>query len=73
MLEDLHWAEDALLDFLEFFALHVAHVPLMIVATARPELFERHPSFAAAVRINRIALEPLSQDETRGARGLGAG
>ena len=36
----------------------------MIVATARPELFERHPSFAAAVRINRIALEPLSQDET---------
>ena len=64
VLEDLHWADQALLDFLEFFALHVTHVPLMIVATARPELFERRPSFAAGVRINRIALEPLSQDET---------
>jgi class 3 adenylate cyclase/tetratricopeptide (TPR) repeat protein len=64
VLEDLHWADEALLDFLEFVAGHVAHVPLMIVATARPELFERRPSFAAAVRVNRIALEPLSQEET---------
>jgi class 3 adenylate cyclase/tetratricopeptide (TPR) repeat protein len=64
ILEDLHWADEALLDFLEFFALHVSRVPLMIVGTARPELFERHPSFAAAVRINRISLEPLSDDET---------
>ena len=36
----------------------------MVVATARPELFEKHPSFAAAVRINRISLGPLSDDET---------
>jgi class 3 adenylate cyclase/tetratricopeptide (TPR) repeat protein len=64
VLEDLQWADDPLLDFLEFFALHVTHVPLMVVATARPELFQRHPSFAAAVRINRIALEPLSDDQT---------
>jgi len=64
VLEDLHWADEALLDFLEFFALHVTHVPLMIVTTARSELFERHPSFGGTVRINRIALEPLSQDET---------
>ena len=64
ILEDLQWADEPLLDFLEFLALHVARVPLMLVATARPELFERHPSFAAAVRINRIAVEPLSDDET---------
>ena len=43
---------------------HVAHVPLMVVATARSELFERRPSFGGAVRINRMALEPLSQRET---------
>ena len=37
----------------------------MLVATARPELFERHPVVRVPpVRINRIALEPLSQDET---------
>jgi class 3 adenylate cyclase/tetratricopeptide (TPR) repeat protein len=64
ILEDLQWADQPLLDFLEFFALHVTHVPLMIVATARPELFEQHPSFAAAARVNRIALEPLSEEET---------
>ncbi len=60
----MHWAEDALLDFLEFLALHVTHVPLMVVATSRPELFERHPSFAAAARVNRVSLEALSRDET---------
>jgi len=65
VLEDLHWADEALLDFLEFLGLHVARVPLMVVATARPELFERHPSFAGAARVNRIALEPLSQDEAQ--------
>ncbi len=64
IIEDLHWADEALLDFLEFFALRVTHVPLVIVVTARPELFERHPSFAAVVHINRIALEPLSEGET---------
>ena len=64
VLEDLQSADDPLLDFLEFFALHVTHVPLLVVATARPDLFERHPSFAAAVRMNRIALEPLSKDQT---------
>jgi class 3 adenylate cyclase/tetratricopeptide (TPR) repeat protein len=64
ILEDLHWADEPLLDFLEFFALHVGRVPLTIVGTARPELFETHPSFATTVRINRIALDPLSNDET---------
>jgi class 3 adenylate cyclase len=65
VLEDLQWADSPLLDFVEFLALHVAHVPLLIVATTRPELFERHPSFAAAAaRINRIVLDPLSDGQT---------
>ena len=64
MIEDLHWADDALLAFVEYFASHVAEVALFLVATARPELFETHPSFAATGRINRVVLEPLSQKET---------
>ena len=64
VLEDLHWADEALLDFLEFFASHVAQVPLLLVATARPELFETHPSFAAVGRVNRVVLEPLTEKET---------
>jgi class 3 adenylate cyclase/tetratricopeptide (TPR) repeat protein len=64
IFEDLHWADDAFLAFVEHLAGHIAHVPLMIIATARPELFERHPTFAASARVNRIALEPLSESET---------
>ncbi len=64
-IEDLHWADEALLAFIEYVAGNVAEVPLLVIATARPELFERQPSFAAAIgRVNRIALEPLSSAET---------
>ena len=64
VFEDLHWADEALLAFLEHLASHLADVPVMILATARPELFESHPQFAAtAPRVNRIALEPLSEAE----------
>ena len=65
VLEDLHWADDALLAFLEYFASHVAEVPLLLLATARPELFERHPTFAAgSTHLNHISLEPLTREET---------
>ena len=64
VLEDLHWADEALLAFLEYFASHVAEVPLFLLATTRPELFETHPSFAASGRVNRVVLEPLSEKET---------
>ncbi len=64
VLEDLHWADDVLLGFVEYFASHVAEVPLLLLATTRPELFESHPAFAAAGRLNRVVLEPLTVQET---------
>ena len=64
VFEDLHWADEALLAFLEYFASHVAEVPLLLLATARPELFETHPSFAGVGRVNRVVLEPLTEQET---------
>ena len=64
VFEDLHWADEALLAFLEHLTLHLASVPLMIVETTRPELFERYPSFARGGRLNRLQLEPLSAAET---------
>jgi class 3 adenylate cyclase/tetratricopeptide (TPR) repeat protein len=66
VFEDIHWADGAMLAFLEHLADRAEGVPLLIVATARPELFERHPAFAAGVpRVNRINLGPLSNEETR--------
>jgi class 3 adenylate cyclase/tetratricopeptide (TPR) repeat protein len=65
VVEDLHWADAALLDFLSYFAEWAAGVPILLLCTARPELFERHPSWGGGTRnAHTINLPPLSKDET---------
>ena len=49
VFEDLHWADDAMLAFLEHLADRAEAVPLMIVGTARPELFEASPGLRFGV------------------------
>jgi class 3 adenylate cyclase len=38
VFEDLHWADDRMLRFIEFISATVRDVPLLVVCTARPEL-----------------------------------
>jgi len=65
VFEDLHWADAALLAFLEHLADWSEGVPLLLLCTARPELYEQHPSWAAGLRnATTINLAPLTQDET---------
>jgi predicted ATPase len=65
VFEDLHWADPALLGFLEHLADWAEGVPLLLLCTARPELYERHPTFGANARNGqRINLAPLSEAET---------
>ena len=65
VFEDLHWADDAMLAFLEHLADRAEGVPLLVVGTARPELFERHPDYANSLRnATPINLAPLSEKET---------
>jgi class 3 adenylate cyclase/predicted ATPase len=65
VFEDLHWADAALLSFLEHLADWSEGVPLLLLCTARPELYERHASWAAGLRnATAINLAPLSNDET---------
>ena len=65
VFEDLHWADPALLAFLEHLAGWAEGVPLLLLCTARPELYERHATFGADARnAQRINLAPLSDDET---------
>jgi class 3 adenylate cyclase/tetratricopeptide (TPR) repeat protein len=65
VFEDLHWADEAMLAFIEHLADHAQAVPLLVVATARPELFEHHPDYAAGLRnATPILLAPLSEAET---------
>jgi class 3 adenylate cyclase/tetratricopeptide (TPR) repeat protein len=65
VFEDLHWADEALLAFLEHLADLAEGVPLLLVGTARPELYERHPEYSTRLRnATPITLAPLSQEET---------
>ncbi len=57
LLEDLHWADDGSLDFLAQLHKGLDGVPIMVLAVARPSLFERRPGFDAA--FERIDLLPL--------------
>src|SRR5712692_887767 len=65
VFEDLHWADPALLAFLEYLADWVEGVPLLVLCTARPELHEQHSGWAGGLRnATTINLAPLSDQET---------
>ena len=62
IVEDIHWAEPTLLDVLETIADWLRDTPLLVVCTARSEIFERRPGWGggrpdAAV----LAVRPLSR------------
>ncbi|MBA2451176.1 MAG: AAA family ATPase, partial [Chloroflexi bacterium] len=62
LLEDIHWADDALLDLVEFVVARAHAAPLLIVAQARPELLEKHPAWGRGVRaFTSLSLEPLDE------------
>jgi class 3 adenylate cyclase/predicted ATPase len=61
LIEDLHWADDALLDFIEYLLDWSRDRPIFILTTARPELLERRPTWGAAKRsFTSLFLEPLT-------------
>ena len=65
VFEDLHWADEALLAFLEHQAEWSQGVPLLVLCAARPELYERRPGWGAGQRnTHTINLAPLSDSET---------
>ena len=65
VFEDLHWGDEALLSFLEHLADWSEGVPLLLLCTARPELYEHHPGFGQNARnTQRINLSPLTDEET---------
>jgi class 3 adenylate cyclase/DNA-binding SARP family transcriptional activator/tRNA A-37 threonylcarbamoyl transferase component Bud32 len=63
LIEDIHWADETLLNLLEFVAARAQGAPLLIVAQARPELLERRPTWGGGLRaFMSLQLEPLDQD-----------
>jgi class 3 adenylate cyclase/tetratricopeptide (TPR) repeat protein len=65
VVEDLHWADQAMLEFLSHLVERPAGLPLLILATARPELLERNPGWGERhPSATRIALGSLTDLET---------
>ena len=64
VFEDLHWADDGLLDFVDDLVDWLRTVPALIVGTARPELLERRPSWGGGkANASTISLQPLTEEE----------
>jgi class 3 adenylate cyclase/energy-coupling factor transporter ATP-binding protein EcfA2 len=61
-IEDLHWAEDQLLDLLERLVRDTAGAVLLL-ATARPELVEERPGWGARVPGTTVELDALSAED----------
>jgi len=65
VLEDLHWADEGLLDFVDHLVDWATGIPILVVATARPELLTRRPSWSGGKpNATTISLSPLSGQET---------
>ena len=62
VVEDIHWAEPDLLDLLERLVTDV-RAPVMLVATARPEILDVRPTWGTGKRNTTVLwLDPLSVD-----------
>jgi class 3 adenylate cyclase/tetratricopeptide (TPR) repeat protein len=65
VVEDIHWADESMLDFINELVDWLTDVPLLVVATARPELLERRPGWGGGkLNATTLALAPLTSDET---------
>jgi class 3 adenylate cyclase/tetratricopeptide (TPR) repeat protein len=65
VVEDLHWADEGLLDFVDHLVDWATGVSILLVATARPELLTRRPDWGGGKpNATTISLSPLTETET---------
>jgi class 3 adenylate cyclase/ATP/maltotriose-dependent transcriptional regulator MalT len=65
VFEDIHWAEEPLLELIDHLAQWVRERALLIVCLARPELLEIRPTWGGGrVRATSIELEPLPRSDS---------
>jgi predicted ATPase/class 3 adenylate cyclase len=65
VFEDIHWADEGMLDLIEYLARWVRG-PVLLICLARDELLDRRPGWGGGRRnATTISLEPLGDEETR--------
>ena len=64
VFEDLHWADEGMLAFVEHLVAEAVEAPLLVLGTTRPELLQRHPDvLASAPAVTRLTLAPLRRKD----------
>ena len=64
VFEDVHWADDSLLELVDYLVSHVRDHPVAFLALARPEFLEARPTWGAGmVGQTTLPLEPLTAPE----------
>jgi class 3 adenylate cyclase/tetratricopeptide (TPR) repeat protein len=62
VFEDMQWADDSLLDFIDYLLEWSRSHPIFVCTLARPEIHERRPTWGAGQRsFTSLYLEPLAQ------------
>src|SRR6266581_6935663 len=65
VIDDLQWADEALLDLLEYLTDRISQAPILFICPARPDLFERRREWGGGRRnFTTIVLESLSREES---------
>jgi class 3 adenylate cyclase/tetratricopeptide (TPR) repeat protein len=65
VFEDLHFADDGLLDFVDYLVDWASGVPMLVVGTARPELLSRRPGWGGGkANVVTLSLPALSDEDT---------
>jgi class 3 adenylate cyclase len=60
VFEDIHWADQALLDLIELLAARLHDLPVLLLTLARPELLDTRPGWGGGLlAYNALPLEPL--------------
>jgi class 3 adenylate cyclase/tetratricopeptide (TPR) repeat protein len=62
LFEDIHWAESAFLDLIQYVAKNASSVPLLLLCATRPDLFEHRVDWADRGAI--VELEPLTEEQS---------
>ncbi len=66
LLDELHWADDGSLDFVNYLVQVNRDVPTLMIGLTRPTLYERRPHWASVESVySRIDLSPLDKHASR--------
>ena len=65
VVDDIHWAEPTLLDFVEYLAGRAREAPILLVCISRPELVDERPGWPTPrERSTVLVLKPLSHADS---------